>query len=287
MNRCLCAISIVALVCAVASCLGQDPGTGPQTGEGTGTEKVTTDRWAEAERLRIERERPCTRARLRAIALRSAGRFREALDEAQQLEEMARQLNSPFQMQDGLELQGRILVDLGRYAEALPLLEEGTRTGGDPASKTDIALCRLRTGDLQGARAYDVLPEMIRWFGLSDASGLPGTGTSTLLEATLWLDRARGTDGDFLNSMWAIKAARICPTSVAANWLAAERLGCIGQHATQRKYLRRAAAGSAGRLQASATRRLGWRADNDWQDRFPQGTMPPPPGEGIAAVPDP
>lgn len=219
---------------------------------------------------------------------RGAGRLAEALEAAKRAEELGRRPKWPRQYYPGILLQGRILLDMGRYREALPLLTvlEGVNPTTEPL-QAEVALCRLKLGDIRGARAYDVQTVLAERYGESAPAELPGDTTPTKLEASLWLDRCSGSDGALLKSQWAMRAAHLAPRCVAANWLAAFSLGCLGQRASERRYLLRAAAGTACRLQADARQRLGWRTAEECKDRFPQGTMPPPPGEGIAAVPDP
>lgn len=287
MSRLQWAMAITALVVLSSASpgrQGEKPGQKPGRRSGTYTESLHD---TEGERLRADRELPGVRARSRAIGLRSAGRFEEALHEAARVVEVGHRVGNVGMWQDGLEIEGRVLTDLGRYSEALPLLVAGTRTGGMSESLTDVALCRLKLGDLLGARGYDVQAALLGSFGEGERKCLPGIATSVLLEASLWLDRARSTEGHYLRSRWAMRAARICPTSVAANWVAAFELGCLGQRAAERKYLLRAAAGTPCALQGDAKRRLGWRKAEECKDRYAQGTMPPPPGEGIEPVPDP
>lgn len=261
---------------------GQDQNSGLDAADSLGYRTKNP----EAEKLRIEREMPVVRAQARTAGLRQAGRLVEALMEAGRASELARQVGDDLLFYSTRQMEGRVLVDLGRYAEALPCLLTGIHTGGSDGVKTDISLCRLKLGDLKGARTYDVQGILASRYAHNALGSLPGASTSVRMEASLWLDRAQSTEGHFLRSQWAIRAARICPTCVAANWVAAFELGCLGQRATERKYLLRAASGARCYLQGDATNRLASRPAEECKDRYRQGTVPPP-GEGIDPVPDP
>lgn len=266
---------------ALASCQNQGAGHGQPDSTGW------REKSAEADRLRIERELPVVRAQARTALLRQAGRFAEALQEAGRASALALQVGDSMLLHSTQQMEGRILVDLGRYAEALTCLLAGAGTGGIDGLETDIALCRLKLGNLKGARTYDVRASLVRRFGDEDIVGLPGVSTSARLEASLWLDRSGGTDGDLVSSRSAIAAVRIVRDSLVANYCAGYYLNCLGQRATAKRYLLRAAAGASCRAQLCAKLLLTQHCADDWNDRYRQGTMPPPPGEGIDPVPDP
>jgi predicted negative regulator of RcsB-dependent stress response len=124
------------------------------------------------------------RSQSQAEASERAGRIAEARERWQQAAQHAESLTARHPksrwVEDALLVQGRALVHLEEWSDAVPVLEEAARRARNPTERTE-ALGLLGRADL----AINRVPEALAALDSAVESGRPAT------RATAWLDRGR------------------------------------------------------------------------------------------------